>query len=259
MVKQCRDVNHDSMRYYKSSHSDFAAGGGHVLTEFIDGIATRQINIAGKTCFISSSLIDWNEKIGFLLYDGNVDELDLSDSVPINSSEFENKWKEALKEKHNKTVLRYLKGDAATPLEQNTLIIHIVNLQGVWGKGFVLSLSKNHPDLKKEYLKWSDDKDTFKPGEVQFIQIDEQANIFVANMLAQEGIKRNSCDKNTYVNYKSLRTCLTKVARFALVNRLSIQMPKIGAGLAGGDWEKIENIINEELVYYKLKCTVCEL
>lgn len=56
-----------------------------------------------------------------------------------------------------------------------------------------------------------------------------------------------------------LRLCLRKVARFALKNRLSIQMPKIGSGLAGGDWREIEKIINEELIYYKIKCTVFEL
>ena len=39
--------------------------------------------------YISSSLKDWNENIGFLLYDGHVDSLDLSDSVPITRVEFE--------------------------------------------------------------------------------------------------------------------------------------------------------------------------
>lgn len=52
---------------------------------------------------------------------------------------------------------------------------------------------------------------------------------------------------------------LKKVARFSLINRLTIQMPKIGSGLAGGDWSEIEKIINEELIYYKIKCNVFEL
>lgn len=50
-----------------------------------------------------------------------------------------------------------------------------------------------------------------------------------------------------------------KSCEICIKNRLSIQMPKIGSGLAGGDWEEIEKIINEELIYYKIKCTVFEL
>ncbi|MGE8036295.1 macro domain-containing protein [Lysinibacillus sp. NPDC093692] len=249
----------ESLLYYKCDNVDFAKGNGQLFTEFENGFATRQINIINNDMYISSSLNDWNENIGFLLYDGHIDSLDLSDSVPINRVEFESKWKEAILVDINKSQISYLKGDASLPLEENTLILHVVNILGLWGKGFVLSLSKQFPSAKKEYLKWSKDKETFRLGEVQFVCVRQQKPIFIANMLAQKGVRKNYKDSTTYIDYDALRLCLKKVARFSLINRLSIQMPKIGSGLAGGDWREIEKIINEELIYNKIKCSVFEL
>ncbi|MGE7954904.1 macro domain-containing protein [Lysinibacillus xylanilyticus] len=248
-----------SLLYYKCNNVDFAKGNGQLFTEFENGVATRQINIINNDMYISSSLKDWNENIGFLLYDGHVDSLDLSDSVPITRVEFESKWKKAILVPVNESQINYLKGDASLPLEENTLIIHVVNILGLWGKGFVLSLSKQFPVAKKEYLIWSKDKDAFRLGEVQFVCLGQQKNTFIANMLAQKGVRKNYKDSTTYIDYDALRLCLKKVARFSLKNRLSIQMPKIGSGLAGGDWTEIEKIINEELIYYKIKCSVLEL
>lgn len=249
----------DKFLYYKCNNVDFAKGNGQLFTEFENGVATRQINIINNDMYISSSLNDWNENIGFLLYDGHIDSLDLSDSIAINRIEFESKWKEAILVDVNKSQISYLKGDASLPLEENTLIIHVVNILGLWGKGFVLSLSKQFPYAKKEYLKWSKDNETFRLGEVQFVNVGQQKNIFIANMLAQKGVRKNYKDSTTYIDYDALRLCLKKVARFSLINRLSIQMPKIGSGLAGGDWREIEKIINEELIYNKIKCSIFEL
>lgn len=247
----------DSLLYYKCDNIEFLKGYGQLYTEFDDGVATRQINIISNDMYSSSSLHDWNEDIGFLLYDGHIDNLDLSDSIPITRLDFENKWQEGIVA--NKSQINYLKGDASLPLEEHTLIIHVVNILGILGEGFVLSLSKQFPLAKREYVKWSKDKETFELGEVQFVCVDQLKATFVANMLAQHGVRKNDKDRTTYMDYDVLRLCLRKVARFALKNRLSIQMPKIGSGLAGGDWREIEKIINEELIYYKIKCTVFEL
>ncbi|MCS1382131.1 hypothetical protein NXZ75_07975 [Lysinibacillus sphaericus] len=89
--------------------------------------------------------------------------------------------------------------------------------------------------------------------------MDQRKMVFIANMLAQKGVRKNYKDSTTYIDYDALRSCLKKVARFSLINRISIQMPKIGVGLAGEDWREIEKIINEELIYFKIKCNVFEL
>jgi len=195
----------DNLIYYKCNNIDFAKGNGQLFTEFENGVATRQINIINNDMYISSSLNDWNENIGFLLYDGHIDSLDLSDSEPITRVEFESKWKEALLVDVNKSQISYLKGDASLPLEGNTpLIIHVVNLLGLWGKGFVLSLSKQFPSAKEEYLKWSKDNETFRLGEVQFVCVGQKKPIFIANMLAQKGVRKNYKDSTKYIDYDAL-------------------------------------------------------
>lgn len=255
---QVQYVGRNSLVYLKYDSSVFVKDGGVIYTEFEDGIATRQINTINDDVFISSSLTDWIDGVGFLLYDGHISDLEIVPDSFISQLEFENIWQEALTMDCNKSSLTYLKCDASSPLTNSTLIIHVVNSLGVWGKGFVLSLSKQFPQVKKEYLRWSKDKENFIMGEVQFECVERKKNVFIANMLAQKGIKKNYQDNKRYIDYDALRLCLKKVARFALINRLSIQMPKIGAGLAGGNWEEVEKIINEELVYYRLKCNVCE-
>ena len=47
------------------------------------------------------------------------------------------------------------------------------------------------------------------------------------------------------VDYEAVRGCMRWIA--ATFNGKSIGMPKIGAGLAGGDWERIYAIIEEEM------------
>ena len=69
---------------------------------------------------------------------------------------------------------------------------------------------------QNEYVKWSKDKETFGLGEVQFVCVDQQKATFVANMLAQHGVRKNDKDRTTYTDYDALRLCLRKVARFAL-------------------------------------------
>ncbi|EOI5783163.1 hypothetical protein [Cronobacter malonaticus] len=59
----------DVKKYYKGN-VDFIAGEGIILNEFIGEVATRQINIIDGAYYASSSLLDKNDKVGYLLYDG---------------------------------------------------------------------------------------------------------------------------------------------------------------------------------------------
>lgn len=63
-----------------------------------------------------------------------------------------------------------------------------------------------------------------------------------------------------YVNYEAVRRCFKTLTEEICSPRVeSIAMPKIGAGLANGDWNIISNIIKEESgsiwqpVVYELK------
>jgi O-acetyl-ADP-ribose deacetylase (regulator of RNase III) len=137
------------------------------------------------------------------------------------------------------------------------MIIHIVNNCGKWGKGFVLSLSKFFPITKDSYLSWF--KSGFNMGDVQFLSVDDENRIFVANMLAQNGIKKSVKDSKKYICYESLENCLSEVSDFALKERLVVQLPMIGAGLGGGDWDTIFSIIIKKLSYNKIRCHIFKL
>lgn len=145
-------------------------------------------------------------------------------------------------------LISYVTGDATYPKGESTkIIIHVCNDVGAWGKGFVLALSKRWKNPEKEYREWYRTGKTinlipFKLGCVQIVKV--ETDILVANMIAQKGIRRNVQTK--LIDYNALTTCLQKVIEFAdgLYSNVSIHMPRIGAGLGGGNWNTIENIIN---------------
>lgn len=250
----------DSMKNYFKDEVEFLSGIGVVYTEFIGEVATRQINILAGEYFASSSLHDRNEKIGYFLYDGKKSDLDLSNAIKIKSDEFEKEWLSALNINNLTNDIVYKKGDASEPMISPVMIIHIVNNLGKWGKGFVLSLSKKYPPCKMEYLNLYKKETKPNLGYIQIINVDNDNKIYVANMFAQDGIKKNSSDNKIYLSYEALSDCLAKVADYCLANRiLSVQMPLIGSGLAGGDWNEIKEIIKNELCYKNIKCYVIVL
>lgn len=149
--------------------------------------------------------------------------------------------------------LNYLKGDATNPVgDGKKVICHICNNIGGWGAGFVLALSKKWAQPEKQYRKWynlSEDTFPFKLGNVQFVPVEN--DIVVANMIGQHltyPTKDSNGNLIPPIRYNALEECLNKVAEYAEKNNCSVHMPKIGAGLAGGDWNRIEALINKCLV-----------
>ena len=163
--------------------------------------------------------------------------------------------------------LNYVKGDATTPLgEGKKYIVHICNDIGGWGAGFVVALSKRWIEPERSYRLWykekyyidrSTNKILFDLGNIQEVPV--TSDISVINMIAQHnvfGMKDENGNILPPIRYDKLRRCLNKVAEMALKENASVHMPKIGAGLAGGKWNIIEGIINDELVDRGIKTTV---
>ena len=244
--------------YYYEENCEFAEGLGTIYTEFIGQVATRQISIIGSKAYLSSLAQDFYEK-DFLLYDGDKDELDLSGAQEISEEVFDQAWLELMTEEGMESRLDYQVGDASLPLKPGTLIIHVVNGLGKWGKGFVLPLGKRYPQARESYQKWAQSGSNFSLGNVDFCLVDEESKAYVANMLAQEEIKKHKEDPQRYVDYQALEDCLNKVADFALLHHLSVQCPMIGAGLAGGDWETVSKMLVKTLCAKKISCTVLTL
>jgi O-acetyl-ADP-ribose deacetylase (regulator of RNase III) len=154
--------------------------------------------------------------------------------------------------------IKYVKGDATDPQNfgQHALIVHICNDIGAWGKGFVLSISRRWPIAETQYRNWSRAKTPpFKLGRVQFVLLAK--NLTIANMIAQHDIRPKS--GLAPIRYGPLGRALERVAEFAKQNQATVHMPRIGCGLAGGKWHKVEPIIIEQLCKENIQVTVYDL
>ncbi len=142
-------------------------------------------------------------------------------------------------------TITYLQGDATQPVgEGNKIIVHVCNDIGGWGRGFVLALSKRWKSPEKAYRDWYKSGEGFELGATQLVKVED--DLWVGNMIGQHKIKKAQ-DGTPPIRYEAVRTALGKIAGDATRLNASVHMPKIGAGLAGGDWQTIEGIIQEEL------------
>lgn len=142
--------------------------------------------------------------------------------------------------------INYLLGDAIRPeVGGNKIIGHICNDIGAWGKGFVLALSKISPLPERAYRDWFAHRkqNDFALGVVQFVSL--APDIIVANMIGQHGIRTKRGVPP--IRYEAVETALEKVGQKALETNASVHLPRIGCGLAGGFWDKIEPLIEKQI------------
>lgn len=152
--------------------------------------------------------------------------------------------------------IQYVEGDlfAAVSADKSPdpiFIPHVVNSLGGWGSGFVVPLGRKFPLSKSRYLSWhSGDKKEelfsgeFALGKTQFVEIDKK--IFVANMVAQTlgGLRP--------LFYNCLSKCMDGVAEYItrfnelnLNTKARIICPMFSAGLAGGNWNFTEMLVED--------------
>lgn len=139
-----------------------------------------------------------------------------------------------------------IKGDATNPVGVGPKIIaHICNDIGLWGKGFVLAISRRWPKPEAAYRRWhSAPGDVpFELGRVQLVRV--RPELWVANMIAQHGVR--SASNPIPIHYPAVGACLKKVGLHTAANGASVHMPRIGCGLAGGTWDEIEPLVDLHL------------
>ena len=150
--------------------------------------------------------------------------------------------------------LNYVEGDATCPMGDGPkILVHVCNDVGRWGKGFVLGLSR----------RWKSPEQAFKAafaaeansmlGDVQFVQVAD--DLTVANLIGQRSIAGRHT-KTPPVRYDAIRDGLDKVAVRACALGASVHMPRIGCGLAGGEWARVEPLIVETLCAADIVVTV---
>lgn len=150
------------------------------------------------------------------------------------------------------TDITYLIGDATKPTGDGLkFVAHIVNNIGGWGSGFVLAVSARWGMPELMYRKWfSDDPKAMREGlgRIQIVPVEK--DIMVVNLVGQEGIGFK--DGIPPVRYEAIEKGLLKIQKTMENNdkkNPSLHLPRIGCGLAGATWPKIEAIIHKTIKY----------
>ncbi|MEU6719776.1 macro domain-containing protein [Nonomuraea sp. NPDC046802] len=156
--------------------------------------------------------------------------------------------------------IRYVVGDATDPAGTGVRIVaHICNDTGGWGRGFVLARSRRWRQPEAEYRRWHRGRaaNDFGLGALQIVPV--HPDVRVANMVAQHGIRSAARPTAVPLRYDALAQCLTALAEHAVRLKASVHLPRIGTGLAGGTWDRIEPLIQQHLADREISVTVYDL
>lgn len=121
------------------------------------------------------------------------------------------------------------------------IICHQVNAMGKMGAGMALSIRKKWPIVYNDYIN-NYKNNRLQLGNVIFTKIND--SLYVASCVGQRNYGRNGL----YTNYMALKKCFQTVNEKARELSLQVHFPyKIGCSLAGGDWEIVKNLIEENI------------
>lgn len=144
----------------------------------------------------------------------------------------------------------YKQGDLLEAEE--SVIIHGCNAQGVMGSGVALAIRNKYPEVAKKYFKMKEDG-RMQLGCCTFCHQDDGKTVI--NAITQEFYGRNQ--HVVYVSYAAIAHVFKNINDWCKMKGVDkIAIPKIGAGLANGDWSIIEKIIEEECTDVQVVCYV---
>ena len=158
--------------------------------------------------------------------------------------------------------LRFVTGDV-TDLEGSprspgaVFICHIANDVGKWGKGFTGALDARWGQPRMDYMDlWhrQQGRGRIPRGSALVSTVSKAPDAYVYTMVTQAGVGRGQ-DR---VDYVELERCLAGLRAQVLPND-EVRMPRIGVGLAGGNWGIISQIIRQTLCENGVPVTVYDL
>lgn len=135
--------------------------------------------------------------------------------------------------------LEYVEGDLVKTAPNYDLIVHGCNCQCVMGGGIAKQIKKAYPEA---YLVDTMTKKGDK-SKLGTISVYDGEDVKIINAYTQFDYKWD--EDNPPVDYDAIRSCMKLIKE--RYSGKKIGLPKIGCGLAGGDWDKVEAIIEEEL------------
>lgn len=127
------------------------------------------------------------------------------------------------------------------------MIAHGCNCFSSMPAGIAKQIADRYPEVKKEDL-----EDPRLPivrlGDFTFSRVEEDKIVF--NLYTQYKLGRN-------LDYEALTLCFRKLNMAMSMldkeeqEKVSLGLPKIGCGIAGGNWERVRKIIQTELTNFK--------
>lgn len=125
------------------------------------------------------------------------------------------------------------------------IICHQVNCRGVMGAGLAKALRAKYPIYEPYVQLCHGVKAETLLGSTQFVQVSQDPERYVANCFGQCNFGRD----RVQTDYAALEHSLRNVEEFARRHTLSVAIPYgIGCGLAGGDWNTVQAILEDIFV-----------
>lgn len=134
----------------------------------------------------------------------------------------------------------YKQGDLPECTEN--IIVHGCNAKGVMGSGVAAQIKKKYPNSARAYFNMKENN-KMQLGNFSYSEEDDGKTII--NAITQEFYGRNP--HIVYVSYGAIAHVFMDINKGCKIyGYKEIALPKIGAGLANGDWNIIEQIIEKE-------------
>jgi O-acetyl-ADP-ribose deacetylase (regulator of RNase III) len=150
-------------------------------------------------------------------------------------------------------MIVYRQGDVVQAFENGEVdvLIHQCNAQGVMGSGIARQIKERLRSAYEAYRSQYEENGNKLyladvVGAVGFKRANQRKHGTVLNVVGQDKyVDRTKCNTNYAALGKGLLSCLEWIEKDDV-----IAMPKIGAGLGGGDWRIIEALIESAFEGY---------
>ena len=158
---------------------------------------------------------------------------------------------------HGRRPIKYLHGNALEPRGEDAKVIcQLVNDRArKWGGGIAKQAARKYPNAEISFSSWIT---VISPNErlgmVHFVEAEQ--DVYLSSLIAQAGFGPSNRPR---IRYHALEEALARVANFAAGKNASVHMPRIGTGVADGNWNMIKDMIEEIFTGSGLEVIVYDL
>lgn len=162
----------------------------------------------------------------------------------------------------NVTIFNYTNGEILAGLPEQVVqgdifsthlnaIAHGVNCQGVMGAGIALEVKRRYPEAYNGYVRYLNRYDP-----IQYTAVGTMhpypvpgTNLHILNCFTQVDTAKRRGD--VAISYQSIFTSFLDAGLYCKENGIKeLAIPQVGAGLGGGNWKIIYQLIANALAFY---------